>query len=62
MDAEAVVGDLLHNDIIDEGDERDIKFGQVLCKIITQYRKQCLSDLWTLCVFAYVYNCDGAWL
>ena len=24
MDAEAVVGDLLHNDIIDEGDERDI--------------------------------------
>ena len=24
MDAEAVVGDLLHNNIIDEGDERDI--------------------------------------
>ena len=54
VDAEAVVGDLLHNNIIDEGDERDITSTRNSRrqneKLHLCLRRKCTSDaLMTVC-------------
>ena len=54
MDAEAVVGDLLHNNIIDEGDKRDITSArnptQQNEKLHLCLRRKCTLDaLMTVC-------------
>ena len=54
MDADAVVGDLLHNNIIDEGDERDITSARNPRrqneKLHLCLRRKCTSDaLMTVC-------------